>query len=570
VASNPCQPSPCGPNAECRVIRESPSCSCLPEFLGTPPNCRPECVSNSECASNLACINRKCKDPCPGTCGLNAECRVVSHTPNCVCLPGFFGDPFLQCNPQQAAIPEVLNPCNPSPCGINAECKTRNGAGSCICLPEYLGNPYEGCRPECSVNTDCPSNKACLRNRCQDPCPGTCGPNAICQVINHLPTCSCNPGFTGDPFRFCNVIPPQPGMFTQKYKRIICNVCIVVVTQDVPVNPCQPSPCGPNSQCREVNEQAVCSCLPNYFGTPPSCRPECTVSTECARNRACINQKCADPCPGTCGLNTICNVVNHSPICSCKLQFTGDPFSRCYPIPARKNVFSNVQVYFINLKFINSAPPEVTTAIVVYNPCVPSPCGPNSECREINGVPSCSCLPTYIGSPPNCRPECSVNSDCISNLACINEKCRDPCPGSCGASALCTVTNHIPICTCPEGLTGDPFSYCTSKPPPLPEPVETDPCNPSPCGPNAQCNNGICTCLPEYQGDPYRECRPECVLPNDCPRDKTCIRNKCRDPCPGTCGQNAQCVVVNHIPICTCLPGFSGNAFLVCSPIPGN
>ena len=100
-----------------------------------------------------------------------------------------------------------------------------------------------------------------------------------------------------------------------------------------------------------------------------------------------------------------------------------------------------------------------------------------------------------------------------------------------------------------------------------PKPVEDDPCNPSPCGSNAQCNNGICTCLPEYQGDPYRGCRPECVLSSDCPRDKACVRNKCIDPCPGTCGQNAECSVVNHIPICTCLPGYTGSAFVICRPV---
>jgi hypothetical protein len=157
----------------------------------------------------LACINLKCKDPCPGICGLNAECRVISHTPNCVCVSGFIGDPFTQCSVPPTPAQENLNPCNPSPCGVNAECKQRNGAGSCVCISEYIGNPYEGCRPECSINSDCPSNKACIRNKCQDPCPGTCGANANCQVINHLPSCTCIPGYTGDPFRYCNLPPPE-------------------------------------------------------------------------------------------------------------------------------------------------------------------------------------------------------------------------------------------------------------------------------------------------------------------------------------------------------------------------
>lgn len=98
---NPCQPSPCGPNAQCQVRGESPSCSCLPNYIGAPPNCRPECVSNSECPTNRACMNQKCGDPCPGSCGANAECRVVGHTPMCVCVVGYTGDPFSQCFPQR-------------------------------------------------------------------------------------------------------------------------------------------------------------------------------------------------------------------------------------------------------------------------------------------------------------------------------------------------------------------------------------------------------------------------------------------------------------------------------------
>lgn len=200
-------PSPCGPNAVCQAINDSPSCTCMPEFIGTPPNCRPECTSNSECANNLACVNKKCRDPCIGACGSNAECRVVSHTPNCVCPQGFIGDPFLYCNAHHD-VPslEQVTPCSPSPCGSNAICKERNNAGSCVCSPGYFGNPYEGCRPECTVNTDCPSNKICLQNKCQDPCPGTCSSNAQCQTVNHAPICSCINGYTGDPFRFCSII----------------------------------------------------------------------------------------------------------------------------------------------------------------------------------------------------------------------------------------------------------------------------------------------------------------------------------------------------------------------------
>lgn len=313
-----------------------------------------------------------------------------------------------------------------------------------------------------------------------------------------------------------------------------------------------------------MNGQAVCSCLPEYTGSPPNCRPECTVSSECAHNKACLNRKCVDPCPGTCGLNAKCDVINHSPICSCQSGHTGDPFTRCYHIPRKKLLFINNHFSF-KIFFPLAPLPDIQPVI---NPCEPSPCGLNSQCRDVGGAPSCSCLENYRGVPPNCQPECTIHSDCSSNLACMQLRCRDPCAGACGAGAACNVISHIPVCLCPEGYTGDPFTYCIVKPPEI-VPVVQDACNPSPCGPNANCNNGVCTCISEYHGDPYRECRPECVLNTDCNKNLACINNKCKDPCPGTCGQNALCSVYNHIPTCTCNEGFQGNAFVLCSPIPG-
>lgn len=98
-------------------------------------------------------------------------------------------------------------------------------------------------------------------------------------------------------------------------------------------------------------------------------------------------------------------------------------------------------------------------------------------------------------------------------------------------------------------------------------PQSVDPCQPTPCGPNAVCHNGVCSCLPEYQGDPYFGCRPECVLSTDCPLDKACFRSKCVDPCRDMCGVNAECNVYNHVAICSCPMGHTGDAFTHCKII---
>lgn len=104
---------------------------------------------------------------------------------------------------------------------------------------------------------------------------------------------------------------------------------------DITKQPCTPSPCGPNSICKVVNDHAVCSCQPGLIGNPPACKPECIVSADCPLTQACLNNKCQDPCPGTCGQNTNCQVVNHNPICSCSESYTGDPFTICYPQPSK-------------------------------------------------------------------------------------------------------------------------------------------------------------------------------------------------------------------------------------------
>lgn len=62
------------------------------------------------------------------------------------------------------------------------------------------------------------------------------------------------------------------------------------------------------------------------------CRPECIANSECPLNQACLNQKCTDPCPGTCGLRAVCTVVDHIPYCNCPTNYTGNPFIGCQPI----------------------------------------------------------------------------------------------------------------------------------------------------------------------------------------------------------------------------------------------
>lgn len=95
------------------------------------------CSGNSECPSNEACINDRCKDPC--TCGVNAQCQVTNHRAMCKCPPGYKGDPLTHCQ-----VPQT-DPCDSDPCGEGAQCELDNGNPICSCPKGTTGNPFDKC-----------------------------------------------------------------------------------------------------------------------------------------------------------------------------------------------------------------------------------------------------------------------------------------------------------------------------------------------------------------------------------------------------------------------------------------
>ena len=70
---------------------------------------------------------------------------------------------------------------------------------------------------------------------------------------------------------------------------------------------------------------------------------------------------------------------------------------------------------------------------------------------------------------PEPQPECRVDADCPSRLACLQEVCRNPCTslGPCGQNAECTVQNTLPsrtmVCMCIPGYVGDADIACNLR-----------------------------------------------------------------------------------------------------------
>lgn len=129
-----------------------------------------------------------------------------------------------------SVIPTPLpEPCTPSPCGANAICKESHNAASCTCYPGYFGDPYVGCRPECVQNSDCAWDLACVNNKCVNPCSGACGINAECKVVHHTPSCFCLSEYTGNPLTACRKIIHDPSKAFALFVVFRLNICILWV-----------------------------------------------------------------------------------------------------------------------------------------------------------------------------------------------------------------------------------------------------------------------------------------------------------------------------------------------------
>ena len=329
---------------------------------------------------------------------------------------------------------------------------------------------------------------------------------------------------------------------------------------------CRCNPCGRNARRSEPKQDQVngrnceCSCDEGFIGDPfTSCsRPECMFNNDCDKDLACrVDYTCYDPCLGTCGANTTCDVKDHRPLCSCLPNHVGHPYgTNC----GLKKDYSD--------------------------PCAANPCGQGEVSQKTFGliIPTgednglewggfCTCLCPYSNSTTAapgeaCVPQCSVDSDCPPHLACIQAQCIDPCHesqslGNCGYNAECHVRNHSPTCSCPYKYKGNSLVECKyDYDANIPEEDNTAPCNISKM---TDCDI-ISKCLQSsqgYIGELTTNCTmPQCLVNTDCGNTEACGNDyKCYDPCSNRCANNATCQVDGHRPICTCLQNYIGDPY---------
>lgn len=239
---NPCSLLSCGRGAECRVHSHTAQCICP---AGTQGNPEISCIAglcqyNEDCADHEECdrLNRICRPVCERiTCATTATCIGRNHQPKCDCPIGTIGNPYVQCSIERQPLPE----------------------------------------PECRVDADCPFELACINNHCQNPCAiaNICTIDQECRVLNTLPLrtimCQCPPDTYTDSNGRCKAIvysEPQCHVDSDCNNREKCikGFCIEACKIDI---------CGINAQCKSYNHQSICTCAPGYIGNP---HIECTNS----------------------------------------------------------------------------------------------------------------------------------------------------------------------------------------------------------------------------------------------------------------------------------------------------
>ena len=489
---NHCNPSPCGPFSKCEDLKHTAHCTCLHGYHGSPPNCSPipvtptripsttnavslspthsipdspvangspeddsmmemdafQCRDHSQCPEDLRCTDFKCSDPCvPNPCGRRTVCRVMDHEPICSCAPGFtkVNQNCLPTNCRsQRDCPDskscvrnrCINPCA-GYCGSNTECLVEGHYPKCTCAEGYTGNPSQGCQriPELTTLPTPGVIQPVIPKLCGDM---KCGRNSRCIVQNSEPMCKCEPGFTGDPQRFCYQIISNPESESSVFDEDRMQETQIKFEN---VRPSTTQRTTSRTTTRTTRPPATFRTTTTTTSRPGGGKV-CFHEEDCEGNMSCLAGSCLDPCKffNICGENQDCIVKDHKANCICKAGYPVKLYNNCYKRENRTNTI----------------------------PCSASHCGSNSDCILTEHGPICRCKAGYVGIAPNCKPEpqstndeCRDDYQCPELLACVNSTCVNPCVGACGVLSRCRVYLHRAKCFCPQGFHGDPRVRCS-------------------------------------------------------------------------------------------------------------
>ncbi|KAG7155062.1 Nidogen-like 1, partial [Homarus americanus] len=558
------------------------------------------CESTDECPFDNSCVNKLCLDICyPGFCGENADCQTIGHRPTCKCPPGTSGNPNIKCSAlavetPPAPIPPVAGDKPPSEETVIQPIPGPTSPGPPPLVEQPTRPPPDPPieRPPppvivplvpiaCENNDECDVDNSCLNKLCYDACSlGVCGDEADCKTISHRPVCLCPPGTTGDPQVGCIAIATE--------RPLVVTVPPIAEHPPDSHTPIRPVP-GPTStppspvaQLPVPRPTEAPIALPPAVPTPPPNPIGCESTGECPFDNSCINRLCLDVChPGFCGEAADCKTLGHRPTCVCPPGTTGNPTERCTALATERPITHRPVAGISSLPPGDPVVPASGTTTPTPPPLVELP-------TTAPPVPT-SPRPPPLPVVPPIVIACENNDDCASDNSCLNNLCYDVCGlGVCGDNAECKITSHRPVCTCPPGTTGDPLHSCvsivTERPVgPTPPMAEFPPAQPGdpvvPASGTATPTPPPLVELPTTAPPVPTSPRPPplpvvppiviaCENNDDCASDNSCLNNLCYDVCGlGVCGDNAECKITSHRPVCTCPPGTTGDPLHSCVSI---
>ena len=447
------------------------------------------------------------------------------------------------------------------------------------------GNPFSYCeakRAECVSDVDCPSRLACIRDKCLEPCKelSPCTKSAKCTALDTIPmrtmVCECPELHVPDVNGECKlVVQDEPGCKSNSD----CPSSEACINRQCR-NPCN---CGSHATCEINDHRPICSCEIGFEGNPNiACHPiGCRSDAECDSDKSCVNGNCINPCldHNPCGVNAECYAQRSRAECRCLSGYRGNPMVMCSIVECLSN---------------NDCPSDKQCRNTqCVDPCVyDNNCGQRAECKAQNHLAVCRCPIGLAGNPyiecnPEVTHECEYDPDCPSYLACINNKCVEPCGvlEPCKRPSKCEVipTNPVRtmICVCPDGYVSSGSGECKAV---LRDPgcISDSECssdtacinsickNPCNCGPHSECrvkdHKPVCSCEQGYDGNPEIECvRIGCRSDSECASTHMCLNRQCVPACSlETCAPNAECYAQNHRASCECLPGFTGDGKSIC------
>ena len=494
------------------------SSSCVTRDERAPSKLAEGCLLNSDCASPLVCVFRRCHQPCTAgrDCPMGSDCQAQGDPPTLVCTQ-------LSCRDLPCAAGLICGEdftCRKG-CLSASDCAQGQRCASNQCVwPESLASDggFAPPRQTCRNNSDCPQTDGGLFLACRA---GSCAPECFAQI--DCPTDStCTQGRC-----------VTNGVVTPTGPRCDYNSQCA----DAGVGAfCIGGLCGP--QCRsgrdcsasQVCDRGVCAPRSTDGGLGRECRytSECDSPLTCSAQGACVEQ-CRDTrdCV-TFGVGTVCQQGE------CRRMGTGGTCrlnSECL-LPSEKCINGTCAPECIDARDCASGftcsdagaclPPSTDAGATCT---FTSQCSAGQKCTQSLCIAECAqSRDCGFGFVCNARGECVLpaadggagSSDAGSAARCVyNSQCR--LGEKCGPQNVC-----IPECTstrdCPFGFVCDAIGACVFPPFDAGTGGSTD--GGGRCLFNSQCVTGErCS----SQGF----CIPECLNDRDCPLSYTCRQNRC-------------------------------------------